>query len=386
MIRSGGSTLRGELLAAFPELVSVPPPAWIVGGAVRDTILGRTPADVDLAAEEGFAAAEALAAAAGGRIVPLGRERFPTWRIILGDRACDISEVIGDGIDEDLARRDFTINAMAIPLFGPDELLDPFGGAADIDARLVRMVARRNLAEDPLRVLKAIRLAATLGFAVDPETLSACRDEAPRLDTVAGERVGAELEMMFSGGAPAVFGPLLRETGIDAVLFGRPVPPFVARLGGSDPITVWAAIYRGAGADEIRSAARRLRWPSALASGVSSLLRTLAAVEAARDALRLDPILHDAGAAGAARIAALAEAAGDEPVAASIASRIAARGEELFSIEALLNGEEIRAAAGIAAGPEVGTLKRELLLEQIAGRVRSKEDALAWLRSRALSR
>ncbi|HEY0787987.1 MAG TPA: hypothetical protein VGE86_05035 [Thermoanaerobaculia bacterium] len=386
MTAPGGPSLRDELLAAFPELSSIPPPAWFVGGASRDLVLGRPPADVDLAAEEGYAAAEALAAA-GGRIVPLGRERFPTWRVIFGERACDVSDVIGATIEEDLGRRDFTINAIALPLFGPEEIIDPFGGADDIGARRIRMVARRNLVEDPLRVLKAVRLAATLGFTIDPGTLRACAEEASRLGMIAGERVGAELEMTFSGGAPAVFGPLLRETGIDEVLFGRRVPPFVAPLPAGDPVVVWAAIYLGGTPDEIRRAAKNLRWPAALASSVAALLRSLAEARAGvNDVETLDAVLYDAGRETAGRIARLAAAAGEERLARAVEERLTARGAELFSIAPLLNGEEIGAATGLGPGPGVGALKRELLLEPIAGRIRGRDDALAWLGSRRISR
>ncbi len=387
MIRPGGSSLRDALLAAFPELTTMPPPAWIVGGAIRDLILGRSPADVDLAAEEGYGAAAALASAAGGRIVPLGRERFPTWRVILGDRAVDVSDVIGATIEDDLGRRDFTINAAALPLFGPEELIDPFGAVDDLRARRVRMVARRNLVDDPLRVLKGVRLAATLELSIDPETMRACAEEASRLGMVAGERIGAELETTFSAGAPAVFAPLLRETGIDEVLFGRRVPPFVSSLAGGDPVLVWAAIYRGATAAAIGRAAKKLRWPASLASAVSRLLRSLGDAEsAANERETLDAVLYDAGRATAERIGVLARAAGERQVADAVTARLAARADDLFGIHPLLNGEEIGAVIGAGPGPEVGNLKRALLLEQIAGRIRSKDEALAWLRSRSVSR
>lgn len=381
-----GAALRAALLAALPELTSVPPPAWIVGGAIRDTLLGRAPADVDLAAGLGFAAAQAFAARAGGKIVPLGRERFPTWRVLVGDRACDISEIIGATIGEDLARRDFTINAMALPVHGEPDLLDPFDGARDVEARIVRMVALRNLADDALRALKALRLAATLGFTVEAETLRACAATMPRLRGVAGERIGAELETMIGTGAPAIFTPLLRATDADVLLFGRAVPEWVETLREGDAILIWAAIFRDGDAAAVRDATRRLRLPSFLASAITSLLGALDAVEATyRDPGRLDPVLYDAGSVDAVRVASLARASGREDVARGVEARIAARGDELFSIRPLLDGDEIRGAAHIAPGPAVGRIKRDLILEQIAGRVRSKDEALAWLRSRAVT-
>jgi tRNA nucleotidyltransferase/poly(A) polymerase len=381
-----GSGLRDELLRSFPELRFVPPPAWVVGGALRDLLLGRSPADVDIAAPAGRAAAEALASGVGGRIVPLGRERFPTWRVIAGEAAWDISDVIGAGIEQDLARRDFTINALALPLHGQAVLLDPFRGEADLAARRVRMVARQNLVEDPLRVLKAIRIAATLGFAVDDATLAACAEEAPRLGGVAGERIGAELEMMFTGGSPSAFVPLLAATRMDEILFGRRVPGWLERLEGGDAAVLWSAIFGQARSEELAQAAKRLRWPASMKLELTALTRWRRAVaESGLDPSRLDPILHDAGPRDAARLIALASASGEEATAQAIARRLEARGERLFSIEPLLDGEEIAAEGGIAPGPAIGRLKRELLLEQIAGRVETKEDALRWLRSRASS-
>jgi hypothetical protein len=334
----------------------------------------------------GRAAAEALAHGARGRIVPLGRERFPTWRVIVGDGACDISDVIGNGIEEDLGRRDFTINALAVALHGTAALLDPFRGEADLEAKRVRMVSRQNLVDDPLRILKAIRIAATLGFEIESATLAACAAEAPRLADVAGERVGAELAMMVSGGRPASYGPLLEATALDEILFGRRVPEWLGRLGGGDPALIWTAIFSGARREELARSATRLRWPASVTSEVAMLMRSrLAVAESGLDPSRLDPILHDAGPRDARRLIALAAASGDEEIARALGHRLEARGDELFSIEPLLDGDEIGAEAGIEPGPRIGLLKRELLLEQIAGSVATKEEALRWLRRRASS-
>ncbi|HSN68852.1 MAG TPA: hypothetical protein VLV48_06385, partial [Thermoanaerobaculia bacterium] len=328
----------------------------------------------------------ALASRARGRIVPLGRERFPTWRVVIGDRAVDVTDIIGSTIDQDLARRDFTINALALPLHGPAALLDPFRGEADIDARRIRMIARENLVDDPLRILKAIRLAATLRFEIEPATLAACAEEAPRLTGIAGERIGAELGMMFEGGDPAIFAPLLRATALDRILFDREAPEWLARVEAGDPVLLWSAIFQEAASEDLRDAARKLRWPSSLAADVAALLRARESVKGSGlDSSRLDPILHDAGERGALRLIALAAASGEGDVATALDARIGSRGEDLFSLQPLLDGDEIREAAGLDAGPLVGRLKRELILEQIAGRVRDKGDAARWVRARAAS-
>jgi putative nucleotidyltransferase with HDIG domain len=173
--------------------------AWVVGGAVRDELLGRPVADVDLAvAGEPRRAAKALARAVGGPAFELSGE-FGAWRVIGPERRwqVDLTPLQGGTLGDDLARRDFTINAMARPLAG-GELVDPFGGAADLDARVLRMVAPAAFDDDPLRVLRLARFASELGFAPDPETVAAAAQRAPRIAGVAAERVFAELKRVVA--------------------------------------------------------------------------------------------------------------------------------------------------------------------------------------------
>jgi putative nucleotidyltransferase with HDIG domain len=172
--------------------------AWVVGGAVRDRMLGRATPDVDVALDgEPGAAARALAAAAGGIAFELSDE-WNTWRVIGPDRAwqVDVSPVRGGSLQADLAERDFTVNAMAEPLAG-GELIDPHGGAADLEARRLRMLSPAALAADPLRVMRLARLAAELALEADAPTLAAAREHAPGLREVAPERVFAELRRIL---------------------------------------------------------------------------------------------------------------------------------------------------------------------------------------------
>jgi tRNA nucleotidyltransferase/poly(A) polymerase len=194
--------------------------AWVVGGALRDRLLGRPVADLDLVvASDPGAAASALARAVRGPLFELS-EAFGAWRVLAPDRSwqADVSPLRGGSLEADLALRDFTINAMAEPLAG-GALHDPFAGAVDLDARLVRMVAERSLADDPLRVVRAARLACELGFAIEPATRAAARAQAPRAADAAQERVLAELRRIV-GSWQALRGlALLDELGaVDAVL------------------------------------------------------------------------------------------------------------------------------------------------------------------------
>jgi poly(A) polymerase len=171
--------------------------AWVVGGTVRDELLDRPTTDIDLAvAGDPEPAARAVAKAVGGPVFPLS-EAFGAWRVIerAGGRIYDLSPLQGATIEEDLSRRDFTVNAMARP-FDAGELIDPFGGRADLEAGTLRLLGPEAYESDPLRALRLARLAAELGFAPDAETERLTASAAPRVREAAAERVFAELRRL----------------------------------------------------------------------------------------------------------------------------------------------------------------------------------------------
>jgi len=173
--------------------------AWIVGGAVRDELLARPVADVDLVVDgDSGAAAKALGRAVGGPAFELSGE-FGAWRVIGPGRRwqVDVTPLQGGSLAEDLGRRDFTVNAMARPLAGGD-VVDPFGGAGDLVARRLRMVAAASFDDDPLRVLRLARFACELGLVPDDDTVTAAARRAPRIAEVAAERVFAELKRVIA--------------------------------------------------------------------------------------------------------------------------------------------------------------------------------------------
>jgi putative nucleotidyltransferase with HDIG domain len=178
-------------------------PAWVVGGAVRDAALEAEIADLDLAVSgspEG--AARAIAKRGGGHAFELSAE-FETWRAVdrEGSWQIDATPLRGDSIEADLAERDFTIGAVALPLAG-GEPIDPYGGLGDLERRLLRAVGERSFAADPLRLLRAARIAAELGMEVEPGTAALARAEAGRAAEPAGERQLAELRMLIGGPDP----------------------------------------------------------------------------------------------------------------------------------------------------------------------------------------
>lgn len=195
-----GAGLTDPLAAARQALGDAP--AWIVGGAVRDRLLSRATDDLDLAvAGDPAQLARELARACRGTAFALS-DRHATWRVTArqGGWHVDLMAIEGS-IEEDLARRDFTVNAIAEPLRG-GPAIDPHGGRADLDAGRLRMVAPGAFASDPLRVLRAVRLACDLDLRIEPATLRAAAAHAHGLEGVSAERVFAELRQIVAGAHP----------------------------------------------------------------------------------------------------------------------------------------------------------------------------------------
>ena len=200
--------------------------AWLVGGVVRDRALGRAAqfADVDVVVDgDPAAAARAVALAAGRAACFALSEEFGAWRIVSRDHGwqVDIEPLRGETLAADLALRDFTVNAIAEPLEG-GEPIDPLGGLEDARARRLRMAGAGAFADDPLRVLRLVRVALELDLRADAETVCQARAGAGGLRGVSSERVFMELrriiashrvvrgiEMMGELGATAVVLPEL---------------------------------------------------------------------------------------------------------------------------------------------------------------------------------
>jgi poly(A) polymerase len=199
---------------------AVPEPGaiWVVGGAVRDAVLGRPVGDLDLAiAGDPREVARAVAATLRRPAFELSAE-FGTWRVA-GDGVphIDVTALRGESIEADLAARDFTVGAIAVPL-GGGEAVDPFDGLGDLERKLLRAVGERSFGDDPLRLLRAPRLAAELGLELDPGTVALARETAPRADEPAGERKLAELRLLVGGPDPLRGLGLLDELGVTAIV------------------------------------------------------------------------------------------------------------------------------------------------------------------------
>jgi putative nucleotidyltransferase with HDIG domain len=167
---------------------------------LRDRALGRATIDLDVLVEDEPRAAAAKIARAGGRAAcfELSAE-FGAWRVVARDRSwqVDVAPMRGETLCEDLALRDFTINAVAEPLVG-GEPVDPFGGLGDVRRRTLRAVSEAAFRDDPLRVLRVVRFGVELGMEVDSPTTALACAQASALAGVSGERVFAELRRIFA--------------------------------------------------------------------------------------------------------------------------------------------------------------------------------------------
>ncbi len=209
-----------EQIEALPGMAMLLPAlegvdrAFLVGGAVRDLLRGTPPLDIDVTVEgDALATAATVAERLGGEVEP--HERFGTATVLAPGLALDFAgtrretyaapgalpDVEPASLDEDLRRRDFTVNAIAAGL-SHDELgvvHDPLGGRADLDAGVIRVLHERSFVDDPTRLLRAVRYEARLGAAMDPRTEELALEAADggALDTVSGKRVRVELEFLF---------------------------------------------------------------------------------------------------------------------------------------------------------------------------------------------
>ncbi len=198
--------------------------AWLVGGAVRDHALGRPVADLDVVVDgDPGEAARAIALAArsagGGAACFALSEEFGAWRIVgrEGLWQVDVEGMRGGSLEADLALRDFTVNAIAQPLDG-GEPLDPLGGLADLRAGRLRRAGPAAFEDDPLRVLRLVRVAVELDLEPEPQALAAARGQARRLADVSPERVFFELRRIMACGRALHGLELLGEVGATGVV------------------------------------------------------------------------------------------------------------------------------------------------------------------------
>jgi tRNA nucleotidyltransferase (CCA-adding enzyme) len=386
-----------------------------VGGAVRDGLLGRRPERVDLdlvVPGDAIALSRDLARRFGGSAVVLDGERSIA-RLVLRGWTVDLARRLGPDLETDLGRRDYSVNAMALTLAETPRLLDPHGGLADLEQGELRALSEANLLDDPLRLLRGIRLASELGFAIEARTWAWICAHHGRLDGVAGERVLAELERIAATATGEQGLARVWSAGLLASQADAPALAALARCsqawanrcglnaaeqGWALPLARLAAVLDGAALERLR-ASRRLRQR---ALGLRRWRQRLEAIAQPRPQgsaeagpqgsaeagpagqppgpampgtprpLRLDDLQE------AERLALQRELEADLPalllqLEADDAKAALARWRDpqdpLFHPRAPLDGALLQRQLQLKPGPELGQLLRHLTLERAFGRL-----------------
>jgi tRNA nucleotidyltransferase (CCA-adding enzyme) len=377
-------------------------PLYLVGGAVRDLLLDKSPGDLDLVVEGDVSAlADKAAKATGGKT--MSHKQFGTATLKVGKARLDIAtartevyprpgalpNVTTGTLKQDLLRRDFTINTLAVALSGHrvGKLVDPFKGGADLQAGLLRVLHNRSFLDDPTRIFRGIRYEQRFGFQFEAGTLHLLKEAlaAGSLDTVTGDRLRRELELMFEEAEPLK--SLLRARALG--LFARLHPafgdvPYLPKLEGQkvgEPLIHLAALAYGFTSKQASEVEARLNMPVEwkrivndaiiLYSNEAKLIRReMPPIEICSLLDPLSPVVLQAG-------LLLAE---NPAVKANIELYL----EKLRHVKPALNGDDLL-RIGIPEGPRIGQVLVLLREARLQGRVTTREDEVKTARRLAQS-
>ena len=383
--------------AIATEANSLAVPVFLVGGSVRDAILGALVRDLDIVVE-GHAAtlATKVARSLGGQVTSLSQ--FGTAMLKLSGNRLDVAmarrevyirpgalpKVEASTIHEDLGRRDFSINSMAIALSGPEagQLLDPHGGREDLERGLIRVLHPKSFLDDPTRVIRAVRYEQRLKFRLEDKTLSLLREglESSIFDTVSGTRIRREVQRTFEEDQPH---PPLARLGKLGVL-GAIYPPLqegadVAHLSGSSaeriPMALVAALAYPLTALEGMSFSTRLQMPTRWTKIVN-------------DTIALKDETLGAGGIETANLTRwqLYETLQHfSPIAVQVNALLSRSSHvrdalelyltKLRYVKSALKGSDL-ISLGVAEGPRVGDILRQLKSARIEGQIRTRRAEL----------
>ena len=359
---------------------------YLVGGPVRDRLLDVATADLDVTVVGGAEEVAATFAAEFDARLTV-HPRFGTATVTIGSLTIDLvtarredypspgalpSVEPGD-IEDDLARRDFTINAMAIALPAPTgELIDPHGGRDDLDAGLIRALHPDSFRDDPTRILRAVRYAARFGFTIERETARVMSEAlaAHALSTLTSDRLRHELDRILHEVNPVAPLRLADDYGILSAIHPALSARHLIEAGSESPapLTWLAALVWLLSADEAAALTARLSAPSNWARVISdtSCIRGMAAALGAAAKPSEVCALLDGLAPDALRGAVMLAG---EPVAIRITSYLS----EWWSVAPRLRGNDLL-ALGVPAGPEMGEALRELRRARLDGETHSLQD------------
>ena len=399
-------SLTGSYLWVFREFrrwsIEENLPVYLVGGAIRDALLGYPVTDLDFSVEgDAVDLANTLASKMGANVI--SHSRFHTATLILNDVKVDLASarteryphpgdlpVVGMGpMSEDLQRRDFTINALALPLWQDDpSILDLCNGLHDLRIGNIRVLHNCSFIDDPTRLFRAVRYEQRFGFTMDSRTeeLFNSAVQSHCVDLLSGDRVRHEFERIFSEIKEYLVLSRLSDTGLlksvmECLEFSRPAntDSRMDSIGAPDKrgFGPLVSVSCGLSGNERASFIKRLNMPRDWASVVNDV----GLLESCSNSLLRSDISNS-------EIYILLENIGDEAVlgyleiAASEALRSALLRYmgQIKSTHTILNGSDLL-AMGLEVGPDIGYILRSLLLKRLDGEIVSKHDEYAWIQS-----
>ena len=357
--------------------------AYVVGGCVRDSLLGLTPHDWDLCTSA--LPQQGMELFGEEKCIPTGLQHgtvtvkqggglyeittFRTEGAYTDGRHPDEVHFVPD-VREDLARRDFTINAMAYN--EKEGLVDPFGGQADLQSGILRAVGvpHQRFTEDALRILRLYRFAARFGFSIDPPTAQAAQELCAHLDCVSVERIEEELAKLLSAPAPAAYldekilGVVLPELSPEALAAAKPVVDVCPAGEQALPVRL-AALLLSLGEDGTRRTLRRLRCSNACIEETAVLVREVVSGVPVSLNIYARRLLGKYNLCTVQRLAALGtalqpERSADFAALSELAERLDADGVCCRVSQLAVNGRDLM-AAGVPAGPGIRKVLEALL-------------------------
>ena len=383
------------------DLAWIPQNAYLVGGAVRDALLKRESEylDLDFVLLDAVNIARKMASHYKVGFVLLDRNR-QIARVVFKQATVDFAQQQGETLEEDLYRRDFTVNAIAYNPY-TQEIIDPLQGYKDLQNRVMRMVSKANLQDDPLRLLRAYRQAAQLGFAIAPETRATIRTLSPLLSDIAPERVRVELNYLLNSpvGTPwlksawkdGLISIWFRNTTqksyetlalVDSAAFSFPQLPLFQPL--SDTVkTNWLGIAKLAclvsSLESVEIELQQLTYSRAEIRAVTTALKLLTQLPPKADNLSLKEqylLFRQAGVVFPV-LAVLAVANGTQKdTLVSLINRYLTPKDPVAHPQLLVNGKDLMQALQIAPSPIIGELLNEIAIAQIEGKISTPTQAI----------
>lgn len=401
----------------------LPESAYLVGGSVRDALLERQADYLDLdfvLPQDAVATARAIARHYRAGFVVLDAEN-QIARVVFDQATVDFAQQVGDSLEADLHRRDFTINAIAYHPHS-EQLVDPLGGYRDMARRVLRMIAPDNLADDPLRLLRAYRQAAQLNFSLDPQTRDTIHQLAPLLTRVAAERVRGELDCLLS---KAEGTPLLQLAWEDGVLAGwlptlnelqlakleavdqafarlqAQRPDYAAQLNGwlkeQTPASFHRSWFKAAKLSQLLSAdletaeaeLSRFKYSRVEQQAVLAILRAwphLAAIAAGEASKRKQYQLFKTAGSSFLGLSLVGMAHGvPMAVLEPLIDRFLDPQDAIAHPTPLISGRDVMQSLKLRPGPRVGELLAAVEMAHAEGTVNTPAEALDWVRRQVQS-